>query len=75
MIWASVIAGSAAVIAAALGAYNARNISRAQVKLQEVHVLVNNRLDTALDQIEDLKTQRNQLHDEAAEAKDEPNHS
>ncbi len=54
MIWASVIAGSAAVIAAALGAYNARKISHTQVKLQEVH---------------------DQLHDEVAEAKDEPNHS
>ena len=57
MIWASVITGAAALAAAVIGAWNHK-------RLGEIHVLVNNRLDTALAQIEDLKTQRDIKHDE-----------
>jgi hypothetical protein len=51
------ISGVAAIIAAALGAVN-------HVKIGEVHVLVNNRLDSALEQIADLQKQRDRLQGE-----------
>ena len=57
MIWASVITAVAAVAAAVVGTLNHR-------KIDQVHVLVNSRLDTALAQIEDLKQQRDIKHDE-----------
>ena len=57
MLWASVITALAAVAAAAIGALNHR-------KIDQVHVLVNSRLDAALLQIEDLKGQRDLKHDE-----------
>lgn len=47
MLWPSLISGLAAVISA----WVAR-------KVQQVHVLVNSRLDAALAQIDDLKDQR-----------------
>lgn len=48
MIWASVIAGIAAVLAAAIGYRNNR-------KIAEVHVLVDGRLSDALKEIDELK--------------------
>jgi hypothetical protein len=54
MIIAAVITAVAAIGAAAIGVTNRR-------KLNEIHVLVNSRLDQALVQIEDLKWQRNRL--------------
>jgi hypothetical protein len=57
MIWASVITGVFALAAAVMGTLNHKRIG-------EVHVMVNSRLDTALAQIEDLKTQRDLKHDE-----------
>ncbi len=57
MIVSSIIAGVAAVIAALIGVRN-------HVKLTEIHVLVNARLDSALTEIDDLKTQRDIKHEE-----------
>jgi hypothetical protein len=57
LIVSSVIAGVAAVIAALIGVRN-------HIKLTEIHVLVNSRLDSALTEIDDLKTQRDIKHDE-----------
>lgn len=51
MIAVAFIAAAGAIIAAALGLLNRQ-------KINEIHVLVNSRLDTAIQQIEDLKTQR-----------------
>jgi len=51
VIWSSVITGIAAILAAALGLINRH-------KLNQVHVLVNSRLDSTLTEIEDLKKQR-----------------
>lgn len=51
MIWSSVITGIAAIIAAAVGLINRH-------KLNQVHVLVNSRLDATLTEIADLKLQR-----------------
>jgi hypothetical protein len=48
MIWTSVIAGIAAIIAATLGLINHQ-------KITEVHVLVNGRLTLALAEIESLR--------------------
>ena len=60
MIASSVIAGIAAIVAAVIGIRN-------HVKLTDIHVLVNSRLDTALEEIKDLKTQRDMKHDEEAQ--------
>jgi hypothetical protein len=57
LIVSSVVAGVAAIIAALIGVRN-------HVKLTEIHVLVNARLDTALTEIDDLKKQRDLKHDE-----------
>lgn len=57
MIVSSIIAGVAAVIAALIGVRN-------HVKLTEIHVLVNARLDSALTEIDDLKTQRDIKHEQ-----------
>ena len=57
MIVSSIVAGVAAVIAALIGVRN-------HVKLTEIHVLVNARLDSALTEIDDLKTQRDIKHEE-----------
>lgn len=48
---AAVIAGLSAIVAAIIGIFNHR-------KLQEIHILVNSRLDQALAEITDLKEQR-----------------
>lgn len=48
---AAVIGGVAAIVAAFISYHNG-------VKIREVHVLVNSRLDSALEQIDDLKNQR-----------------
>lgn len=48
---AAIIAGLSAIIAAIIGIFNHR-------KLQEIHILVNSRLDQALAEITDLKEQR-----------------
>lgn len=53
MILSSVIAGLAVVLSAVI-----------LRKVQQVHVLVNSRLDTALEQIKDLKEQRQKREDE-----------
>lgn len=60
MIWAVIIPSVASVIAAILGVINHK-------KIAEVHVLVNNRLDTALSEINDLKSQRDQLRTDTKE--------
>lgn len=57
MIASSIIAGIAAVIAAVISGYNHR-------KLNEIHVLVNSRLDAAIGEIEDLKKQRDLKRDD-----------
>jgi len=57
LIVSSIVAGVAAVIAALIGVRN-------HVKLTEIHVLVNARLDSALTEIDDLKTQRDIKHEE-----------
>lgn len=51
MIVSSVIGGLATVLGAVLGSAILR-------KLTKIHVLVNSRLDQALSEIDDLKTQR-----------------
>lgn len=48
---AASIGGAAAIVAAVVSLHNTR-------KIEEVHVLVNSRLDAALEQIADLKDQR-----------------
>lgn len=48
---AAIIAGLSAIVAAIIGIFNHR-------KLQEIHILVNSRLDQALAEITDLKEQR-----------------
>jgi hypothetical protein len=53
MIWASVISGAAAVI----GALVLR-------KVQQVHLLVNSRLDKTLAEIADLKAERDRNRDQ-----------
>lgn len=51
VIVAAVIAGVFAIAAAIIGAYNQR-------KLNEIHVVMNSRLDEALAEIESLKVER-----------------
>ena len=48
MIWAAVVAGVFSVITTVVGLINRR-------RLGEIHILVNNRLDLALQEIKDLK--------------------
>jgi hypothetical protein len=55
MIWPAVIAGVAAIIAAALGYVNRQKINENNNKLNEIHVLVNSRLDEALNHISELQ--------------------
>jgi len=66
--WSTIIAasigGAAAILAAVLGIIN-------HVKIGEVHVLVNNRLDTALEQIADLQKQRDRLQGEEDKKRDD----
>lgn len=57
VIIAAVIAGVCAIAAAIIGVVNHR-------KLEEIHILVNSRLDEALAEIQDLKNQRDSLVDE-----------
>ena len=49
MIWSSIISGIAGIVAAGLGFI-------IKQKINQVHILVNNRLDLALKEIDDLKT-------------------
>jgi hypothetical protein len=50
MIWAAIIAGVASVASASVGYVNHRRI-------REIHVLVNNRLDAALEKIASLQSE------------------
>ena len=52
----TVVTAGAAIIAASLGYINHN-------KIKQVHVLVNSRLDAALEQIGDLKDQRRETQD------------
>ena len=58
LIVAAVISAVGAITAAIIGAYNHR-------KLQEIHILVNSRLDQALSEIIDLRQQRDIKADKA----------
>lgn len=52
MIWAAIITAVAAIAVAYIGVGNRR-------KLNQIHILVNSRLDQALSEIKELKEQRN----------------
>jgi hypothetical protein len=59
MIWAAIIIpGLFSLAAAGLGLVNHGKIADTQNKVQEVHLLVNSRLDATLNEIADLKQQR-----------------
>jgi hypothetical protein len=59
MIWAAIIIpGLFSLAAAGLGLVNHGKIADTQAKVQEVHLLVNSRLDATLSEIADLKQQR-----------------
>jgi hypothetical protein len=59
MIWAAIIIpGLFSLAAAGLGLVNHGKIADTQAKVQEVHLLVNSRLDATLNEIADLKQQR-----------------
>ena len=51
LIVAATITGMSAITAAIIGVWNHK-------KLQEIHILVNSRLDQALSEINDLKSER-----------------
>jgi hypothetical protein len=69
MIWPAIIAGVAAIIAAGLGYANRQKINESSQKLNEIHVLVNSRLDEALNQINELRSRATIIR-EAQEIKD-----
>jgi hypothetical protein len=71
MIWPAIIAGVAAIIAAALGYVNRRMIYENNNKLNEIHVLVNSRLDDALTHISELQEIIKESREQAAENEDD----
>jgi hypothetical protein len=78
-IWPAIIAGLAAIIAAGLGYANRQKINESNQKLNEIHVLVNSRLDEALNQINELRSrativrEAQDIKDSKAATKDDDN--
>jgi len=71
MIWPAIIAGIAAIIAASLGYVNRQKINQNNDKLNEIHVLVNSRLDDALTHISELQAIIKDQRNKAAESEDD----